>query len=161
MLLPALLLHDVDIIEITNSSSTLCESLEKFYPLMCHDIERIHFVNQLPYHGVHIPENIDTKYRHCLEGNIAEFNNDYIALESFSNRFCCVIGVKGTKIFGDTLKLFCLCKTFNDHLNCPGTIRVSDKLNMFNYTLHQMIVNTKGVEHNLVFLKSSRERLVN
>ena len=62
MLLPALLLHHVDIIEITNSSSTLREALEKFYPLMYHDIDSIHFVNQLPYHGVPIPNKIDTTY---------------------------------------------------------------------------------------------------
>ena len=55
-----------------------------------------------------------------------------------------MIGVKETKIYGNTMKLFCLCKTFNDHLNCPGAIRVGDKLNMFNYTLHQMIVHTNG-----------------
>ena len=144
MLLPALLLNNLDIIEITNSSSSLRESLEKYFPLMCHDIDSIHFVNQLPYHGVPIPPNVDTTYQYCLEGNIAKFNNDYIVLQSFSNRFCCVIGVKVTKIYGKTMKLFCLCKTFNNHLNCPGTIRVSDKLNMYNYTLHHMLVNTNG-----------------
>ena len=60
------------------------------------------------------------------------------------------------------MKFFCLCKTFNDHLNCPGTIKVGDNLNIYDYTLHQMLVasNASGRKKSGIpkqFVRNSSE----
>ena len=46
------------------------------------------------------------------------------------------------------MKYWCLCKTFNDHLNCVGVIAVRDKLHCYNHTLYEMFVTSNGFKRN-------------
>lgn len=41
-------------------------------------------------------------------------------------------------------KYWCICKAFNDGLNCPGVILVKDKYKIHKHTLHHMMLSVSG-----------------